>query len=271
MAASLHPFDDAIRLVPDGDDAFAGATSPAYANMVGPYGGIVAAQLLNAAWTHRNRAGEALALTVNYAGPIADGPFRVTARPVRTNRATQHWCMELSQSGEVAATATAVFGARRETWSSTEIAPPEVPPAASLARSIGAGRPAWFGRYDFRVVRGDLPDFTRPREAGDSESCTWVRDDPPRPLDFPALAALCDVFYPRIYRRRGTWVPAATVTLTAYFHADAGALARQGDRFVLGVARALRFGAGYADQTAEIWGDDGTLLATSFQLVYYKA
>ncbi|HEY9094695.1 MAG TPA: thioesterase family protein, partial [Hydrogenophaga sp.] len=36
-------FDSAIALQPQPDGSFLGHTSPAYANMVGPYGGITAA------------------------------------------------------------------------------------------------------------------------------------------------------------------------------------------------------------------------------------
>jgi acyl-CoA thioesterase len=270
---SVHPFDTAIRLVADGDDAFVGATSPAYANMIGPYGGVIAATLLNAAWLHRARSGEPLALTVNFAGPLADGPFRIVARPARINRSTQHWYLELAQGEGVAATATAVFGARRETWSSTERAFPAVPRAEEVklrARTPGAGVPAFIGRFEFREIHGGFPDFSAPVAAPDSETCLWTRDDPPRPIDYLSLASVSDIFYPRIFRRRGRWTPASTVTLTTYFHADDAALARQGDRHVLGVARASRFGGGYGDQSAEIWADDGTLLATSFQIVYFK-
>jgi len=267
---SAHPFDAAIGLAADGHDAFVGETTPGYANRIGPYGGVTAATLLNAAWLHPARAGEPLALTVNYAGALADGRFRIVARPVRTNRATQHWSIELLQADAVAASATAVFGTRRDTWSSTEIAFPSVPAAAAVKRLSGYDGPAFIGRYEFREIRGGFPDFSKPGDGTDSETCLWARDDPPRPIDFMSLAAICDLFYPRIYRRRPRWTAASTVTLTTYFHADSTALARQSDCHVLGVARAARFGNGYSDQSAEIWADDGTLLATSFQLVYFK-
>ena len=47
-------------------------------------------------------------------------------------------------------------------------------------------------------------------------------------------------------------------------------LQAQGTRHVLGVARALNFRNGYFDQTAEVWGDDWQLLASSHQLVDYR-
>ena len=82
-----------------------------------------------------------------------------------------------------------------------------------------------------------------------------MRDEPPRPLDFASLASLCDSFFPRIFVRRREIVPIGTVSLTTYFHADAATLAAQGERHVLGSARALNFRYGYFDQSAEVWSD----------------
>ena len=79
---------------------------------------------LSSVLEHPARLGDPSALTVNFASPLADGDFEITARPVRTNRSTQHWSLELSQGGEVAATATAVFAQRRPTWSAPEAGPP---------------------------------------------------------------------------------------------------------------------------------------------------
>lgn len=266
---ALHPLDRATRLVRTADGSLVGHTDPAYANMVGPFGGITAATMLNAVLMHPECLGDPVALTVNYAGPIADGEFTIDASPVRTNRSTQHWSITATQSGQVATTATAVFALRRETWSSTETGFPKVPPAASLQRMHADAAPVWTQRYDMRFVRG-WPDPTKPEHALDSVSTLWIRDDPPRPLDFLSLAAICDIFVPRVMVRRPRWVPAGTVSLTSYFHADAKRLAAQGERPVLGTARASHFGLGYHDQSAEIWSEDGTLLATAHQVVYYK-
>ena len=59
--------------------------------------------------------------------------------------------------------------------------------------------------------------------------------------------------------------------MTVYFHADAAALAATGSGYLLGQARAQAFRGGYFDQTAQLWNEAGTLLATSHQVVYYKA
>src|SRR5689334_6008943 len=90
-----HPFDEAIWLQPVEDGVHRGQTNANWANMVGPFGGMTAALLLRAIELHPERAGAPLALTVNFAAPIADGDFDVTARCVRTNRSNQHWFVEL--------------------------------------------------------------------------------------------------------------------------------------------------------------------------------
>lgn len=267
-----HPLDQALHLERAGADRCRGATHPGYANMVGPYGGITAAVMLQAALTHPVRLGVPLSLTVNYAAPVADGAFDIEARPLRTNRSTQHWWLLLTQNGEVAASATALFGVRRPTWSAGEAAPPaDVPPAVEVASSRAGGfLPPWVSRYDMRVVRGALPSVFDETEQPDSQTTLWVRDEPPRPWDFAALAAVIDCFVPRVYLRRRRRTPAGTVTMTVDFHADEAWLREQGDRPVLGTARALAFRDGFFDQAAEIWSDDGRLLASSLQLVYFK-
>jgi len=81
---------------------------------------------------------------------------------------------------------------------------------------------------------------------------------------------MSDVFYPRIWLRRAKHVPAGTVSITTYFHADAAQLAEVGTGFLLGQATGQQFFNGFFDQTAQLWSEAGVLLATSNQIVYYK-
>ncbi|MEO5672846.1 MAG: acyl-CoA thioesterase domain-containing protein, partial [Ramlibacter sp.] len=127
-----HPFDTAIALVPQGEGAWQCTTSPFYANMIGPFGGITAAQALNGVLQHPQRLGDPVALTVNFAAALADGPFEVIARPARTNRSTQHWVVEIRQNGDTALTGTAVTALRRDTWGAKEAAMPQVPRPADV-------------------------------------------------------------------------------------------------------------------------------------------
>lgn len=259
----LHPFDAAITL----ESGMFGRTHPAWENMVGPFGGITAATLLHAVERHPDRHGDPLALTVNYLAPIADGEFRITARPVRTNRTNQHWTLELSQDDEPKSTATAVFGVHRDTWSDAELATPAAPAPEELPAGGMPDMIKWSGNYDMRFVDGGIPQG---EPSPSSTTTLWVRDANGRALDYPALAAIGDIFYPRVFLRRGKFVPSGTISITMYFHASPDELRSQGDDYVLGSARASRFSGGYFDQTARLWARSGALLATTHQLVYFK-
>ncbi len=265
MSPALHPFDEAIRLDALADGEFAGRSSPAYWNMIGPYGGITAAQLLQAMLQRPERLGDPVSLTVNFAGPLADGPLRIGTQLMRSNRSTQYWTATLRQDDAVAAIAMAVFGTRRPVWSHTEARPPTIAPHDSLPRASRDGAPAFTQHYDLRFERSPWE-----HRSTDSRGACWIADDPPRPLDVPALASACDVFFPRIFLRRGKLVPIGTVSLNIYFHADAAALAAQGTSPLLGSALCHIYQSGYFDQHGELWGCDDRLLATTHQIVWYR-
>jgi acyl-CoA thioesterase len=247
-----------------------------YWNMVGPFGGVTAAALLQGLLQHPDRLGDPVSLTVNYAGALAAGPFTVQATPVRTNRSTQHWSLTIAQPDPhggavpiVTTTGTAVTAGRRETWGVSDVHMPAVPPAAAVPVFPPLPGVEWLQRYEMRAIAGLIPQAW---DGGGDDSLTqlWVRDAPARPLDFCALAGLADVFFPRVWLRRARRVPAGTVSMTVYFHASAAQLRSTGDGYLLGQARAQAFRDGFFDQTAQLWNEAGTLLATTHQIVYYK-
>lgn len=271
-AAASHPFDQALKLTPQSDGTFVGQTHPAYANMVGPYGGVTCAVLLQAVLQHPARLGDPVVLTANFAAPVAEGAFTVQARAARTNRSTQHWVVETLQQGEVVALGTVVTAQRRPTWSRPEARPPtDVPPPQNLPALPTHALPPWVSAYDMRSVHNAFPEVFDGQEQPEARSVLWVRDAPPRPLDFASLASISDCFLPRIFLRRRQQALIGTISLTTYFHADAAALAAQGDAHLLATARALNYHDGFFDQSGELWGTQGRLLASMHQLVYFKA
>jgi DNA-binding FadR family transcriptional regulator len=70
---SSHPFDQALKLQALAPDRYAGRTSEAYWNMVGPFGGCTAATVLAAILQHPDRLGAPLSVTVNFAAALAQG------------------------------------------------------------------------------------------------------------------------------------------------------------------------------------------------------
>ena len=272
-----HVFDKALALVSSGlrPGLFSGTASQDYWNMVGPFGGTTAAVMLGAVMRHPELLGAPIAQTVNFASAIGAGVFEVQATPVRTNRSTQHWTLVLTQPGpdgmpQVTTTGTVVTAARRETWSLADMTMPDVPrPADVLRLDLGASAVAWFGHYEMRPLAGKLP-AKWDGATHDSESMLWMRDAVPRALDFAALASMSDMFYPRVWLRRATRVPAGTVSMTTYFHANAAQLAEVGTGYLLGRAVGQQFSNGFFDQAAQVWSEAGALLATSNQIVYFK-
>lgn len=276
MSTDNHPLDRAVALVAtDVPGQYQGQASQNYWNMVGPYGGVTAAALVQAMQQHPQCLGDPVSLTVNYAAAVGAGAFVIDANPVRTNRSTQHWMLTVKQADEqgqlqVVTTATAVTALRRQTWSTSDAPMPRVPPSAEAMRVPPlVDAVEWLNRYEMRFVDGILP-MTEDGAEHDSRSLLWVRDNPPRPLDFVALAAVSDVFFPRIWLRRAKHVPAGTVSITVYFHAGREELAAAGDGLLLAQARGQEFRNGFFDQSAQLWSESGVMLATSHQIVYYK-
>ncbi|KQT08992.1 acyl-CoA thioesterase [Ramlibacter sp. Leaf400] len=265
----LHVLDQAIALEPKGEDLWRGRTHPEYANFIGPYGGVTAAQLLQAVLLHPQRLGEPVAFTINFAAAVADGGFDVRARPARTNRSTQHWVLEMLQDGQAVATGTAMTALRRETWGATEAEVPRIPAPQDLPREAVRGV-AWVRHYERRYAEGNVPAEWNGQGGPSSRTRLWLRDTPDRPLDFASLTAMADNFFPRLWLRRATQVPIGTVSMTVYFHADAELLRATGTDYVLAQAQGQGFRNGYLDQTGQLWNRQGDLLATTHQLMYFK-
>jgi hypothetical protein len=277
---SLHPFDAALQLQPQADGSYLGTTSPAWANMVGPFGGITAATVVHAIVGHDKCLGDPVSLTVNYVAPIADGAFRLVLRIARTNRSTQHWVFEFEQTGadggvQCVLTGTAMTAAYRETWGANDLPMPQVPPAHMLPQAVVPQSVEWLTRYDMRTVTGGLPQLwdrsesTLPPDEA-SLSQLWVRDRADRALDYAALAAVADIFFPRVWVRRAHWTAAGTVGMTVYFHADSAQLAQVGSGYLLAQARGQVFRKGFFDQSGCLWSEAGVPLATTHQLMYFR-
>lgn len=269
---SVHPFDLAIALDAVAPGRYRGHTSTAYANMIGPFGGITAAQLLAAVLRTDDRHGTPLACTVNFLAPVADGEFILSVRKTRQNNSSQHWLVELLQGDDPdpRANATVITALRRETWNAIEIPHPPVPPAADVAVTEKPALMRWPDSYEFRFIEGGFPSRSEGPELKSSCTIAWMRDQPPRPLDFPALMSLSDSFFPRVFVRRPRWVPAGTMSITTYFHCTDTDLAAVGASHLLAIANGQVFNGGFFDQTAHLWSDGGQCLATSHQIVYFK-
>jgi acyl-CoA thioesterase len=143
----------------------------------------------------------------------------------------------------------------------------------STSSSAFAQAPAtWVKQYDFRFVEG-FPALRTDSAAQPASALSklWIGDRIPRKIDFLSLMAMSDAFFARIYHARGEMLPFGTVTITTYFHADADDLAKDDITRVLAVADASTFHKSYGDQAGALWSPSGRLLATTTQMMYFKA
>ncbi len=271
-----HPFDGAMALQPAGANTWQGLVPDSYQNMVGPFGGVIAAWPVAAVMRDERRVGTPVSQTVHYAAALQPGAFSLMLMPERTSRSTQHWRFAITQEA-TSADGPTIFGslmtaARRDTWSAEDLPmPADAPPPEAVAQQHRNSPFEWFNRYEWRMFEGLMPSAWDGAQRGDSRTALWVRDVPPRPMDFASLAAQCDLFYPRVFARRAERVPVGTVSMTSYFHADEADLAATGADYVMGQCIGQVFRRGYFDQTACLWNRAGRVLATTQQLVYFKS
>ncbi len=250
-----------------------GHTSDAYWTFIGPFGGVSAATALRAVLEHPGRAGDPLAH--HHQLLRSDRAWRVRGPPAkaRTNRSSQHWQAELRQGGseEAVLTASVVTAARRESWSHQPAQPPALPQIETLPTFPNRDSLSWVAQYGFRFAAGaPAMSETPPDPPRSARSLLWLRDDLPRPLDFVSLLAMSDAFFGRIFQVIGRIPPFGTVSMTTYFHAGADELAAHGIAPLAAVADSHVFHRSFCDQSVELYGAGGQLLATSVQVAFFR-
>ncbi len=288
----MHNFDAAITLIQAADtphrpsttdlppvtiNRFLAQAHPAYWNFAGPFGGVTAGTVMAAIMRSPERAAVAvatpLAMTLNFIAPLIEGEYTIETECTAQTRSTQHWNVTVRLAdGKPALTGSAVFATRRENaFSADELNFPEIMRADSKGNkpagiSVPPQRaPLWPQQYDVRFVEG------RPLyENSTSRSVTWLRDAPPRSLDWCSLAAYCDTIFPRLYFRQTHLAPIATVSMTIHFHASQAELDAVGTAATVVSASARRFAHGFYDHAGAIWRDDEVLLATTEQVVWHR-
>jgi len=205
---------------------------------------------------------------VNFCAPVKDSDYRLHVRCIRTNRSTQHWHVEMIQTegsnAVCVAQATVVMGTRRDRWSLQAMNAPEARAPNDCRPRPGREGIAWFDRFDMRYVHNPMTEASP-----ETPAMTWVRDTPPRELDFLSLCNRCDALFPAIFAHRQKIDPIATVSFNVYFHTSAEELANIGKAHTLGVSRSNVHHNGFADSEAWMWAGN-QLIATTQQLMWYR-
>jgi acyl-CoA thioesterase len=265
-----HSFDDALALsvadTADGRVHYSGVTPQAYQNMIGPFGGVSAAMLAQGLKRSARDDLQLVSITTDFMTGMKDGPYALSTIRHRAGRSTEFWAASIQQDGasSPALRATAIFGERRETVEWTEGEMPDAPPPEDCQGFVPP-RP-WAEHISIRpCLNTDIFNATSTRNA------LWVKFTEPRPLDDLALVCLADTPTPRVFFVVHEFTVLSTISMTVYLHASETDLAEAGSDWVMLEANAGRGGGGFYDQHARIWSRAGKLLATTQQMVWYKA
>lgn len=248
-----HPLDKATRLTETVPGHWRGEAIESYSNMVEAFGGVVAASLLNAVQCDSRVQGWPISQTVNFCKGLALGPYEIRSRLQRSGKYTQHWSLEISQSGTICATASVITGQRGQVYSHQPVQIPSVSSYDACQPMPPVAPVKWLDAYEFRFVEG-MPVMAAGglETPGSARTAVWMRDEPAPPLDYLSLAALSDGFLLHLLQVRGIMVPSGTVTLTTHFLASPDEIAAQGTATLLGVADSRRFHGQFHDQHMQL-------------------
>jgi acyl-CoA thioesterase len=259
----LSAFDDDTALVPVAPGRFSGSVSERFWVQSGPNGGYLAAIALRGATSAIPEPTRApRSLHVRYLAAPKAGAFELASEVIRRGRSMTTVAVRMAQDGRDFLHASACFS---EAFSSISFQDCAMPEALPLDRSHAVEkRIAMNHQFDmWRAIGGVERGSPRALSGG------WIRFADPRPVDALALAALWDAWPPAVFARafehrfRGA-VP--TVEVSVYFRRRVPLPhATPGDYVLLEVESTMA-DEGVTEESAEIWSQDGLLLAQSRQL-----
>jgi acyl-CoA thioesterase len=267
VAAPL--FGDTLTIARARDNCWRGDADPEYSNgaggnLVGQFGGWIAAALLKSVLGDAQAGQHARSIVVHFTAATRPGPLEIRTRCLRQGRSVAFWQAELFQGEDLRAHAVVTVGeVRDDPHAHTFIQRPDAPPPDGL-RSFSPPTP--FGRrMEARWVLGE------PFQGKDgARSLFWGRTNPPTRLDASGLALRADHMPPRVFYKTNSFIPNTTLSLTAYFHGTPEEIEAVGEDYLLVDVLGRRINAGYWDHTTTFWSPSGALIATTEQLALHR-
>ena len=230
------------------------------------FGGWTAAVALSAVLADSDGSAVPASMTVNFVDQIRPGDdLVVRTRRVGGGRSVGHWhCEVTSRAGDTLVVASVVLASRRDTDGRVEVTMPEAGAPESIA--VVPAAPGPMGeRTTVRPVIG-FPPFSHES----SYSLAWVREITSGALDHRQLSYLADHRPPRSFYWSDGPRLSATLSLTISFHATAEELLAVGDDELLSEAFGVRGSQSLSEEHLRLWSRQGTLVATSVQMGWYR-
>ena len=229
----------------------------------GPNGGYLAAIVLRAVVAEvDDRARRPRSLTLHYLRPPVEGPCEVTVTLERVGRGLTTASARLTQDGRDCILALAALGVDRPGPELHDHPAPVVPSPEDAPAGAGPAEGApdipFRHRFEVRPVLGTPPFSSGPV----AETGGWIRTADHDVLDDVLLAAITDSWPPAVFSRLQEPAGVPTIELTVHFRGEPA----RDSAWCLVRFRTREVGAGYLEETGEVWSTDGRLLADSRQL-----
>jgi acyl-CoA thioesterase len=255
----MGAFATDTAVTPTGDGGFACQIEPRWWVVAGPNGGYIAAIFTRTLLAVGDSDRPLRSLTLQYMRAPKEGPARIDVAVERQGRSVTFLSARLVQDGRPCVLALAVMAIDREGIDMNQVRMPEVERPEQIETLPGRDQAPPFARnFDYRPALGPLPF------SGGDEALAggWLRFGEDEPLDAPALVALCDSWFPAVFGTSTEPLAVPTLDLTVHLRAPVPRPAG----WVLGRYRTCLARNGFLEEDAELFSEDGELLAQSRQL-----
>jgi acyl-CoA thioesterase len=259
--------ENALAVRDGGPGTWVACADERYQARYGMFGGWTAAVALRSVLQSADGQDTPAALTINYIDAIAPGTeIIMRVRQIGGGRSVHHWQVDALTTPDErpVAVALVVLSERRPSDGMTQ---PSMPPVPAPEEVEEEWRPPI--RCGEQVLLRPIAGFP-PFGRHDTRSLAWVHETSGRRIDHVQLAFLSDAYPPRAFFWSDGPRTAATMSLSVYFHATRDEIASIGDDYVLNEATGTRGADSISGQQACLWSRNGTLLATTEQLVWYR-
>ncbi|WNG22591.1 thioesterase family protein [Cystobacter fuscus] len=266
MKAPPHgpPFASSTTWNALGEGRYAGRVLPHWFQGRGSYGGLLGGALLRSMMRELNEPERPpRSFTAHFCAPVTEQDALITVRLERAGRQVSHLSARLEQAGQVACLASATFATSRDSpLVFTEARPPEVPAPHALPSASTEAMPAFCAWFDYRWCVGAPPSSgaTEARLGG------WIRPRVAEPLDAPLVVGLLDAYPPAAFARVDGPALGATMDYTVHFYAPLPLASASPEAFYLRAGQSRHAARGYADELADLWSEDGQLIAQLRQM-----
>lgn len=263
-------FADVVSPLPVDVTAEAGRFSlvidPSWYQGRGAFGGVVAGSLLEAMTAVvSDKRRRPRSLTVHFCAPAGAGKHALEVRVERAGSRVTHMSGRLLDGDKVVGLASATFAAPRDAPLSFQDAKAPVAPPFETVPAVTntALMPTFCQHFEYRYCLGHVP-FAAAEEA---HLGGWIRPRSHERLSSTLAVGLLDAFPPAAFAKADGLLQAASVDMTVHFFEPLPLENGHKDGRALVDARSRVCAGGYAEELAELWSEDGLLLAQCRQLV----